>query len=77
MVGTYNGGGTVIKVKRSNRDLEQRKAHWKRKIAREQKKFDQSRGRSLKTIENKRCEQCRKIRPEWKMRGPIYMGCAR
>ena len=71
MVGTYNGGGTVIKVKRSNRDLEQRKAHWKRKIAREQKKFDQSRGRAPKTIENKRCERCRNIRPEWKMRGPI------
>jgi hypothetical protein len=37
MSGSYLGGNTVITVRRSAQDMERRKAHWRRKLAREQR----------------------------------------
>jgi hypothetical protein len=40
MSGSYIGGHTVITVRRGPKDMERRKAHWKRKLEREQREHD-------------------------------------
>jgi hypothetical protein len=43
MSGSYIGGHTVITVRRGPKDMERRKAHWKRKLEREQLAHDAER----------------------------------
>lgn len=40
MPGTYNGGGSVITIRRSEKDMERRKEHWAKKRDRAQAEFD-------------------------------------
>lgn len=73
--GSYIGGHTVITIRRSEKDMQRWKEHWKHKLEREQKEHDASRQRQrdqtievLANADHKRREVDRVKFEEWQRR---------
>jgi uncharacterized protein with PIN domain len=57
---SYLGGHTVITVRRSADDLERRKAHWRKKLAREQREYDAAVRPAAVSSTMLKCPSCKK-----------------